>query len=541
MSIAAAAGVSSLLPCQGAFAAEPSATTAPVETSLGKVRGKRQGGISSFKGIPFGADTGAHRFQLSRAATAWAGVRDCFAFGAQAPQLLDPSMVPHPNLATPAGRAVAAALKGNALADATAPQSEDCLFLNIYTPDASPRRKRPVMVWLHGGGYTVGSGGLGAYDGSALAQRGDVVVVTVNHRLSALGYLYLGAFHDDFADSGNAGQLDIVLALQWVRDNIGQFGGDPGNVTIFGESGGGYKVSMLLASPPAKGLFHKAIIESGPGLRMVARADAIEVAERTLTALGIAPAAVHDLQTADARAIMRAMESVKLDAHRQGMGPVVDGRALPRHPFDPTAPEISRDIPLIIGTNKDEALLNFTYRPDFGHMSEDEARKLFEVRLGARSAEVFEMYRAAAPDDAPLYRYVAMATDAGPWIHSIELAERKAAQTRAPVYMYRFDWVSPVAGGVFRSPHSYEVAMVFDNTDLPGPRDLLGAGPDTRKMAATMSQAWANFAHTGNPSQAGLMWPPYETSARRTMIFDRPSRVVADPDSKKREFWARAV
>jgi para-nitrobenzyl esterase len=232
--------------------------TRPVETRTGRVRGLRADGVSSFCGIPYGADTAARRFQSALPPLAWTGVRDCFAPGAQAPQAQEfaAMMPPKPS---PAMQAVQALMSGAAAG--TVHSSENCLVLNVFTPDASPARKRPVMFWLHGGGFTSGSGSISSYDGSALCRRGDVVVVTINHRLNALGYLYLGNLHDDFADSGTVGQLDQILALQWVRENIEAFGGDPNCVTIFGESGGGAKVSALLAMPPAHGLFHRAIIE----------------------------------------------------------------------------------------------------------------------------------------------------------------------------------------------------------------------------------------------------------------------------------------
>jgi para-nitrobenzyl esterase len=537
--LAFAAGVGVLTsPFRVAFAGGTCSPTSPAETSLGKVRGMRADGISVFRGVPFGSDTGAHRFRVAAVAPGWTGIRDCFEVGAQAPQLLGGAAVPTPDLSTEVGRAIAAWMNGATFADRTLPQSENCLFLNVFTPDASPVRKRPVMVWLHGGGFTVGSGGLALYEGSALARRGDVVVVTVNHRLGALGYLYLGAMHDDFADSGNTGQLDQILALRWVRDNIANLGGDPGNVTMFGESGGGAKVSALLATPSATGLYHKAVIESGAALRMVDKATATEVAERTLEKLGVAKADVHQLQGMDSGAILQAMLTVTMADGGRTIGPVVDGRSLPAHPFDPKAPENSRDIPLLIGTNHDEALLEFTYRQSFGKMTEAEARKRFDAKLGSKAGEVFAMYRNSAPNDSPMYWYASMATDSVPWINSIRLAERKAEQKTAPVYMYRFDWVTPVARGAFRSPHGFEVGFVFDNTQLPGQRDILGTGPATLKLAAIMSQAWINFARAGNPSQKSLAWPAYDSVTRKTMVFDKSSEIVADPDRAKREFWA---
>lgn len=509
-------------------------TTGSVETQSGKVRGKRAGSVCRFLGIPYGGDTSRHRFQPASAPMSWAGVRDCFTFGPQAPQTSFMALPPAASMSE-AARAVMTVFGAGG---GSAPQSEDCLVLDVYTPDASPRRKRPVMVWLHGGGFASGAGGIEAYDGGALCRRGDVVVVTINHRLNALGYLYLGALHDDFADSGNAGQLDIVLALQWVRDNIAAFGGDSSNVTIFGESGGGAKVGTLLAQPPAKGLFHRAIIESGPAVKMIEIGDAVEVAERTMAALGLAKSDVHKLQSMDCMPIIKAALAVHLPAGKRTLAPVVDGRSLPSHPFDPKATEVSSGVPLIIGTNKDEATLFMAFDPSFGKMTAEDARKRFDAQLGDKSAAAFEMYGKGRPADPPTYWVTSMTTDMGTWINSIRLAERKAAQAAAPVFMYRLDWESPVANGALRSPHGLDVGLVFDHASTTDSQAMLGSGPEPARLAQLLSQAWISFARSGDPAQKGLAWPRYDAAARKTMIFDLPSHVVADPDGQLREFWS---
>jgi para-nitrobenzyl esterase len=512
---------------------EASKLTGSVATQSGKVRGKRTGGVCKFLGIPYGGDTSTHRFQPASAPIGWTGVRDCFTFGPQAPQI---SFTAAPDTATSeAGRAVMTIFNA---AGGSAPQSEDCLVLDVYTPDPSARHKRPVMVWLHGGGFASGAGGVEAYDGGALCERGDVVVVTVNHRLNALGYLYLGALHEDFGDSGNVGQLDIVLALKWVRDNIAAFGGDSHNVTIFGESGGGAKVGTLLAQPPAKGLFHRGIIESGPAIKMIELADAAEVAERTLAALGVAKADVHKLQSMDCMAVIKAAQAVHLSAGKRTLSPVVDGRSLPTHPFDPKATEVSSGVPVIIGTNKDEATLFLALDPSFGKLTAEDARKRFDAQLGEKSAAAFEMYRNARPEDPPTYWLTSMTTDMGTWMNSIRLAERKAAQQKAPVFMYRLDWESPVANGTLKSPHGLDVGLVFDHANTANSQSMLGSGPGPERLAALMSQAWVNFARTGDPSQKGLAWARYDAQARNTMIFDLPSHAVADPDGTRRKFWS---
>ena len=512
--------------------------TQPVETRTGRVRGLRANGVSSFWGIPYGADTVARRFQPALPALPWSDVRDCFAPGAQAPQGQEfaAMMPPKPS---PAMQAVQALMSGAAAG--TVHSGENCLALNVFTPDASSARKRPVMFWLHGGGFTSGSGSISSYDGSALCRRGDVVVVTINHRLNALGCLYLGDLHEDFADSGTVGQLDQILALQWVRENIEAFGGDPNCVTIFGESGGGAKVSALLAMPPARGLFHRAIIQSGPGLKMAERGDAAVVAEQTLAALGIAPADVHKMQKLDPMVIIKAAFAAAM-SHRGSsklgpFTPVVDGRSLPRHPFHPDAPALSRDIPILVGTTKDEMTLFMVMEPNFGDWTEAEARERFTTMLGQKGPEAYEMIRRIRPSNEPTHLVSSMATASFVWMDSIRLTERKAEQNASPAYMYRLDWETPIANGLLKSPHGLDVGLVFDNVQAED-RTLLGNGPEPAKIAAVMSQAWINFARSGDPSQPGFAWPRYDANARQTMIFDVNSHIVSDPDREAREFFA---
>lgn len=512
-----------------ALLAQPRETTGAVETSTGKVRGFRDRGVSIFLGVPYGGDTSVRRFRAPLAAPAWTGVKDCFALGHQAPQLDPRAGIP------PVGGFVAemsaATLEGMEIGN----QGEDCLVLNVYTPEASPHRQRPVMVWLHGGGFVIGSAGDPQYAGDALARRGDVVVVTINHRLNALGYLYLGDLHDDFAESGNVGQLDILLALRWVRDNIGAFGGDAGNVTIFGESGGARKVSVMMAMPAARGLFHKAIVQSGAGLEMTPKQIAAERAEQTLATLGIARGDVHKLETMDRVKIMQAAGAAMAPG-RPALGPVVDGRVLPRHPFEPDAPETARGIPVMVGTTATEDTLFLAGDPLFGTMTKQQAAERAKASLGGKGEAAIEFYSKLRPDDAPTYWLAAAATDGIRWIDSVRLAERKYAQAAGGVYMYRLDWRTPKLQGRLRSPHGLDVALAFDNVAT---RPLLiGKGPVQDRLAREMSSAWINFARNGNPSQAGLAWPAYDTQSRQTMIFDAKSRVVADPDSAARQFWA---
>jgi para-nitrobenzyl esterase len=534
--LAGTLGSGLLLACPDVLHAAAPALTQPVTTSSGKVRGRQDYGVASFLGIPYGSDTGTQRFQPARAPQPWTAVRDCITLGHQAPQMAINSSGmsgPGANMNSEFVRQVMTIFRqgmeeGN--------ESENCLVLNLYTPDASSRHQRPVMVWLHGGGFSIGSAGDPQYDGSALARRGDVVVVTLNHRLNALGYLYLGALHDDFADSGNVGQLDVVLALQWVRDNIAAFGGDPGNVMIFGESGGGAKVSALLATPPARGLFHKAVIQSGPGLTMGDKAVAAAHAEQTLAKLGVSKADVHKLQAMDYKTLLEAASAASLAMGPSGRGvlsPVVDGRSLPTQPFTPAAPEVSREVPIMIGTTKDESTLFLSATPGFGQLTEEQVRAHMVAMLGeTKGAAALQVYKTLRPNDLPTHWLTRLATDMGTWINSIRLAERKYAQHSAPVYMYRLDWETPILGGLMKSPHGLDVPLVFDTVEAK--RASLGPGPEPQQLAVVMSQAWINFARSGNPSQARLAWPAYDTTTRQTMLFSTASHAVSDPDSPAR-------
>ncbi|MDE2355476.1 MAG: carboxylesterase/lipase family protein, partial [Alphaproteobacteria bacterium] len=412
--------------------------------------------------------------------------------------------------------------------------SEDCLFLNVWTPGLDAAR-RPVMVWLHGGGFANGSGGAAMYDGGALARKGDVVTVTVNHRLNVFGYLHLAdAFGAAYAASGMAGMLDLVLALEWVRDHIAAFGGDPDNVTIFGESGGGWKVSLLMAMPSAKGLFHKAIIQSGPGLRGKPAADAAQVARALLTALGVStPEELADVPT---DALSRTSAALDGDVMRL-FAPVVDGVALPRDPFEPDASPLAADIPVMIGTNKDESTLFMFTHPRFGAFTEEDALRHAETAAPGRGVELLEALRRAFPDYSPTHLATAAATAGGMWKGSITLAERKAVQV-APVFMYLLTWETPVARGRLRSPHAIEIPLVFDNVEAA--RNFVGRGEAPQILADQMSSAWLAFARTGDPNGPGIpSWPPYDAKRRATLVFDLESRVIDDPFDEVRVILQR--
>jgi para-nitrobenzyl esterase len=495
-------------------------------TKAGMVRGTVEDGIIVFKGVPYGAPpTGALRFMPPVPPAPWTGVRDALQFGDQCPQV---SLPP-----TPEWRSW----------DRQTGESEDCLVLNVWTPALRDGRRRPVMVWFHGGGFTSGSGSATVYDGARLCQKGDVVLVTLNHRLNAFGYLYLAELGGGkFADSGNVGQLDLVLALEWVRDNIREFGGDPNNVMIFGESGGGGKVSVTLAMPAAKGLFHRAAIQSCLGLRGMTREAATKTAKDFMAALQLQPGQVEELQKLPVPKLLDAVQAVT-QGMPGGFEPVVDGRALPRNPFTPDAPTVSANVPIIVGYTKDEAtvaLLSYdrgqitALPPPPGAFSLDwtTLSQALTPILGGYTEKVLALCRRKYPQESASDLYFRIATERSIGLNMIALAERKSEQGKAPAFLYRLEWETPVEGGRLRSPHTLDLPMVFDNVAKSD--SLIGAGAmEAQKVTDAMSSAWIAFAHTGRPDAKRLPhWPPYEAKTRATMIFNVTSKVVNDPDSE---------
>ena len=487
---------------------------AVVETTAGKVKGIRRGGISGFKGIPYGASTaGAGRFSPPQPRAAWTGVFEATEFGAPSPQL--------------------GALASFTPDDTIAPPSEDCLNLSVWTPAADASRKRPVMVWLHGGGFDFGAGGIPAYDGANLARNGDVVVVTVNHRLNIFGHLYLGDLGGArYAQSGNVGMLDIVAALRWVRENIAAFGGDPGNVTLFGQSGGAGKVNAILAIAGAEGLVHKAIAQSGSMLWALPRERATEIARQALDHLGLGTRDLDTLHSLPLAALQEAAKAAASFARRPGylvsiaFGPVIDGISLTRHPWDPAAPEGARDIPMMIGTCNDETAL---FLPNTGAPAFD----LLKPTLGggltdAELQDLIAVYRRSTPAASEFDIVVRFSTDRFYRANAILQAERKLAQGPAPVYMYDFAWTIPARStGAPRAPHGIDLPFIFDN--LAAGSFETGPIEDRKAFAATVSRAWAAFAWTGVPAAPGLPpWPRYTQAQRTTMVLDYPQSVVVD-------------
>jgi para-nitrobenzyl esterase len=395
-------------------------------------------------------------------------------------------------------------------------------------------------VWFHGGGYAYGSGGWPVYDGRNLSSKGDVVVVTVNHRLNLFGYLFLGdAFGQTYAKSGNLGNLDLIAALEWVRDNIAAFGGDPANVTILGESGGGSKVSHLLATPAAEGLFHRAVIQSGPGVTSGKKTEAAELARTFLEHAGVTTE--EALRALPAETLLRLGREVL--AKRGGgfggganFGPIVDGEVLLRDPFVPSAHEQSRNVPVLIGWNKDEMTLFTAAQPWFGTLT-DQALDGMAKSFGPAGAELVAAYRKENPDYSPTH-IANRAMSARFVTGTYTLADAQAKLGGAPVYVYRLSYETPVNGGIFKSPHTLEIPFMFNNVEES--RVLVGDGPGANALGEMMSDAWLSFARSGKP-QSDLLpeWKPYEPSTRLVMDFDVEPQLVADPERAARELLNR--
>ncbi len=477
-------------------------------------------GVLAYKGIPYAAPpVGDLRFAPPSPAKPWHVVRDGGRFGPTAIQNPSPSAV---NPTSEMGKALQVVFPARADVEA---QSEDCLVLNVWTA-RDPGKRRPVMVWLHGGGFAYGSAQWPVYDGSRLAAQG-AVVVSVNHRLNVFGYLDL----PQVEGSGNAGMLDLVAALEWVRDNISAFGGDPGEVTIFGESGGGAKVSYLLAMPRAKGLFHRAVIQSGPGVKAVPRDRAAALRADLYKELGLAEGDVAGLRALPADRLLaaaRAAEARQSGAgfDRSGFSPVAGDGVIPAQPWDPAAPATARDVPVLIGINKDEMTLFMASAPWFGKLDEAGLQKMAAAIYGEKAGAVLAALRQDFPKDSPTYLATHLTTYGRMFAGSVQIAERKAAQGGAKAWFYILNWETPV--GPFRSPHMLEVPLVFDTVDKA--RVFTGPGPEPELMAKQMSAAWLAFARKGDPNVRGLpKWPAYEAKRRATMIFDIDSRVADDP------------
>jgi para-nitrobenzyl esterase len=488
------------------------------KTTAGQVRGSTLDGIKVFKGVRYGATTEGRRFMPPLPAQPWQGVVDALDYGNQSPQARPSQVSLFRSWANPR------------------PLSEDLLFLNVWTPGLRDGGNRPVMVWFHGGGFSTGSGASHVYDGTRLAKKGNVVIVTVNHRLNAFGYLYLQGLSDDpaLADSGNVGNLDMVLSLKWVRDNIEEFGGDRNNVLIFGESGGGAKVSTLLATPEAAGLFHKAVVQSGSMIRAATPEKATASAKAFMERLGLTPEQTKELRSMPMQRIVDALNGLPPAGGPVSFNPVMDGRSLPRHPFDPDAPAVSANVPVMIGTIKDEMTLLLGVRdPSLFELTwEVLPKRLAAFTAGVDPEPLVSELRKLHPQASASDLFFNITTAASFRNNAQRQAELKARQGRAPAFLYQLDWETPVDGGKWKAPHALELGMVFDN--VAKSESMSGTGPDAQKVADQMSAAWLKFAKTGNPG-----WPPYDAATRPTMVFDVTSAVVNDPNKEDRLILSR--
>jgi para-nitrobenzyl esterase len=518
-----------------ACAADAPSETVEIQVAEGRLRGVRAGGVDAYKGVPYGDSvSGAARFKPAKPVAPWTGVRDATRLGT--PSLQDPSTVYGVNEPAP---------------------GEDCLVLNLWTP-AGGGKNKPVMVYSHGGGYTTGSGGSTAQDGAMLAREHDVVVIATNHRLGVLGYLYLGELGGaEYAGSGNQGLSDIVLALKWVQRNIEAFGGDPANVTIFGESGGGAKTSCLYAMPSVAPLFSKAIIQSGPVVRVTTPDVAAQTTRMFLEQLGIAPADWRKVLDVPAPQILAAQKALnaKVKSDSGGWrgiqsltpgtyGPILDGDLLPHHPFDPTAPASAADKPLVIGWMDTEAAFFAWTSKDVEAFQLDEAKLKARLsgKFGDKAQALIDAYRSDRPGATPSDIYLAAASYYAMGSGSVVTAERKVAQGRAPTYVYniayrsnrKMDGTDIELGAM----HAADIPLVFNT--VASPTTLAGDRADRFEAAKHISTMWANFARTGKPSAPGQpAWPAYDLKTRETMVLDVTCKVVPDRFAAERKVWAK--
>jgi para-nitrobenzyl esterase len=511
-----------------------------VETEIthGKIKGARRDGVNIFKGVPYaGRISGDRRFRRPAPLEKWTGVRDALEFGAPAIQ--------SPRRGEPA-------------------PSEDCLFLNVWTP-ANDNKKRPVMFYSHGGGFVGGSGASPGQDGANLARNFDVVVVQTNHRLGLLGFLYLDEVAGpDYAGSGNMGVLDIAAGLKWVKENIAQFGGDPANVMIFGESGGGAKTSCLYAMPEAAPYFNKASIESGPGVRMLSKETAAETTAMLLKELNISPnnwQKLLDVPATDLLAMQgklpfvppfqeRNSKRAPMQGRLGGFGPVVDGIVLPHHPFDPTAPEISKNKPLLVGWNEDEYTFFAWERKDTESfkMDFDGLEKKLQPQYGEDTKKVIEAYRKASPNATAPDVFVAISSITMMGLGSIDIAEKKVKQHGAPVYLYNFAYKSekkiPGTDYAMGTPHAMDISFKFNNEIPPrdgsAPKESFFGGNRPERFVAShhFAELWTTFARTGKPAAKDVpAWPAYNLKDRPMMRIAEKCEVINDRLSGELSMW----
>jgi len=497
-----------------------------VETRSGRVRGVAEEGLQVFRGIPFARPpVGPLRFAAPEPPEPWAGLRDAGEFGPSAPQR--PMRLPLPGMDVGV-------------------QDEDCLRLNVTTPAADGGR-RPVMVWIHGGGFAIGSGSQPIYDGAPLARAGDVVVVTLNYRLGPLGFLYLADLCPELEGAvGNAGLRDQVAGLAWVRDNIAAFGGDPDDVTIFGESAGGMSVGSLLGMPSARGLFRRAVAQSGAAHNVHDRETATRAAEQFLAELGLEPrqAARHLRELPPDKLIDLHEQTVMKLGRKLGLlafQPMVDGDSLPRPPLEAVRQGAAADVSLLTGTTRDEWRLFGVWDPSVAKLDEAGLREQIGRQVGdaERAAEVVEAYREARPQASAGDLLHAIETDRVFRIPCLRLAEAQCAHRR-DVFVYRFDWESPAFGGSLGACHAVELPFVFGVAGREGPQAFVGGGPEAERLERRALASWTAFARRGDPTNRELPeggWPAYDPERRATMILGRDAAVELDPASRERRVW----
>jgi para-nitrobenzyl esterase len=490
-----------------------------VETVRGQVRGLTVAGVRQFKGVPYGASTaGPNRFQRPRSPAPWTGARDCFGYGPVSPQV--PNSVAHEY----------ARLIQFDLNVAFGGIGEDCLHLNIWTPGTGRTDKRPVIVSIHGGGFAICSGNHPMYDGAKLAQRGDVVVVTVTHRLSSFGCIDLASFDHSgrWADAGAAGMLDLVSALEWVRDNIDAFGGDPNCVTLIGQSGGGWKVSTLLGMPATRGLFHRAVVQSGSWVMHAPAATTAAVAQAYLKQLGLTPTTLERIEHMSWAQLLAAQTAIGAHA----FAPVLDDKHIPAHPSDPKVATYADRVPLMISTTLDDAGLFF----DRFAMTEQELTDTLSAAFGDKATTLQRTYREHFPTKSPYLLYSQLMTDVGFRRFAHAQAENRLARQTAPLYIYLWEWTCPAFDGQFGALHAMDVsASMYNERD-----GILGSGSsDAKLMCDTLSSSLLAFAKSGDPNNSHIPhWPHFDLPQRATLVFDRQTRVESDPHGALRKLWS---
>lgn len=488
-----------------------------VETATGRLEGTREDDLAIFRGVPFAAPpVGPLRFRAPQPVEPWAGVQRATEFGLAAPQLpVDFDLIDGLEVGL---------------------TNEDCLFLNVYTPGCDAGR-RPVLVWIHGGAFTIGSGSQMMYDPRPLTRRGDVVVVTINYRLGALGFLQL----DDEDTTANAGLLDQIAALRWVRENIAAFGGDPQNVTVFGESAGGMSVGSLLGMADAKGLFVRAIPMSGAAHSTNSPDTAARVSAELCRELGVRDGDVAALRGISAEIVLKAQAKIEAGMSREtirmGFRPNEGDVALPERPIDAIARGSSRGVEVLVGCTRDEWRLFGFMDPGAAKLDEASLLDRIEIRAPGHGARIVDAYRAARPGSSASDLFFAIETDRFFRIPAVRLAEARNAQSDA-TYAYLFTWESPMLGGQLGSCHGIDTPFAFGLIGTKGADAFAGSGPEAEALATRTQDAWLAFARSGAPGHAGLPdWPTYQTETRQTMLLGSECELVSDPLGAERAVW----